>query len=190
MAKDALRLMDHLNIKKAHILGYSLGGAITEYLLVNHPDRFITATIGGMGWVKPDDERVALIDEFATAIETGKGLRPFLERVQPERDSKQANANTDISGAIQSILTNNPRALMACVRGIPGLVVTEEQLKANKVPALAIVGGADPWKATVDNMEKVMSNLKVQLVPGANHDTCVGSPEFVDDVLAFINDHR
>ena len=77
MANDVLRLLDHLNIKKAHVVGYSLGGAITEYLLVNHPDRFFTATIGGMGWIKPDDERVALIDEFATAVETGKGLAHF-----------------------------------------------------------------------------------------------------------------
>src|SRR5579871_2661677 len=36
MFDDVLRLMDHLKIKKAHIVGYSMGGFITEELLVEH----------------------------------------------------------------------------------------------------------------------------------------------------------
>ena len=47
MAKDVLRLMDHLQIPKAHVVGYSMGARLTGYLLANHPDRFITATLGG-----------------------------------------------------------------------------------------------------------------------------------------------
>ena len=52
MAEDVVLLMDHLKIKKAHIVGYSLGGMITVKLLTLHPDRVLSATVGGMGWVQ------------------------------------------------------------------------------------------------------------------------------------------
>lgn len=47
-----MRLMDHLKIEKAHIVGYSLGGIIAMKLVVDHPDRVMTVSLGGMGWLK------------------------------------------------------------------------------------------------------------------------------------------
>lgn len=46
-ALDVLRLMDHLEIPRAHIVGYSMGARLTGYLLANHPARFVSATLGG-----------------------------------------------------------------------------------------------------------------------------------------------
>lgn len=46
-ASDVVELMDHLKIGKAHIAGYSMGGAETGQLLRTNPDRFITATFCG-----------------------------------------------------------------------------------------------------------------------------------------------
>src|SRR5688500_9494864 len=47
MAMDVIRLLDHLKIDKAHIVGYSLGGFTTLKLVTMHPERFLTATLGG-----------------------------------------------------------------------------------------------------------------------------------------------
>src|SRR5258707_8430775 len=47
MVQDAVRLLDHLKIKKAHVVGYSLGAIITCKLLATHPDRLLSATLGG-----------------------------------------------------------------------------------------------------------------------------------------------
>lgn len=52
MVDDVALLMDHLKIKKAHIVGYSLGGMITVKFMSKHPDRVLSATVGGMGWFK------------------------------------------------------------------------------------------------------------------------------------------
>ncbi|HTL30280.1 MAG TPA: alpha/beta hydrolase [Tepidisphaeraceae bacterium] len=52
MAEDVVRLMEHLKIQKAQIVGYSLGGIVVMRLLADHPDRFTAAALGGMGWLR------------------------------------------------------------------------------------------------------------------------------------------
>jgi pimeloyl-ACP methyl ester carboxylesterase len=54
-AEDAIELMDHLGIDRAHIHGYSLGAFHALYLLASTPQRFITAGLCGAGWVERDD---------------------------------------------------------------------------------------------------------------------------------------
>ncbi len=39
MVDDTVGLMDHLNIQKAHVLGVSMGGMISQELAINHPER-------------------------------------------------------------------------------------------------------------------------------------------------------
>lgn len=51
MAADVVRLMDHLAIEKAHIVGYSMGGMIAIKVCATRPDRVVGAVIGGMGWL-------------------------------------------------------------------------------------------------------------------------------------------
>jgi pimeloyl-ACP methyl ester carboxylesterase len=52
LVEDVVRLLDHLKIEKAHIVGYSMGGIIAGNFIVKHPDRVLSGTLGGMGWVK------------------------------------------------------------------------------------------------------------------------------------------
>lgn len=52
LVEDVVLLMDHLKIDKAHVVGYSLGGMVTLKLLVEHPDRVLSGTLGGMGWLR------------------------------------------------------------------------------------------------------------------------------------------
>ena len=42
MAKDVVGLMDALNIKRAHIAGASMGGAIAQLVAIHFPDRVLT----------------------------------------------------------------------------------------------------------------------------------------------------
>jgi pimeloyl-ACP methyl ester carboxylesterase len=52
LVEDVARLLDHLKIKKAHIIGYSMGGIITAKFLAKHPDRAYSGVISGMGWLR------------------------------------------------------------------------------------------------------------------------------------------
>ena len=56
MAEDVVRLLDHLKVKKAHLVGYSMGGKIVLKVIADHPDRVLTATLGGSAGVQADDD--------------------------------------------------------------------------------------------------------------------------------------
>jgi 3-oxoadipate enol-lactonase len=52
MADDAYRLLDHLEIEKAVIFGVSMGGAIAQRLVLDHPDR-VSGAIFAVTFARP-----------------------------------------------------------------------------------------------------------------------------------------
>lgn len=52
MVEDIVKLLDHLKIRKAHIIGYSMGGMIAMKFIAQHQDRVQSGVIGGMGWLR------------------------------------------------------------------------------------------------------------------------------------------
>ncbi|HKA17364.1 MAG TPA: alpha/beta hydrolase [Blastocatellia bacterium] len=52
MVEDIFKLLDHLKIRKAHIVGYSMGGMIAMKFIAQHQDRVQSGVIGGMGWLR------------------------------------------------------------------------------------------------------------------------------------------
>jgi pimeloyl-ACP methyl ester carboxylesterase len=188
MVDDVIRLMDHRKLDKAHVVGYSMGGFMTDYLISKYPDRVITATLGGAGWMQDGDERMAFIGELAESLENGKGIRPLIERLTPADRPKPTEEQ--ISAVNQMLmLTNDAKALAACIRAMPQLAVTEASLRANKVPTLAIIGAKDPLKAGVDELQGCMANLKVVVIEGADHMTAFTNPQFVAALRDFLATH-
>jgi pimeloyl-ACP methyl ester carboxylesterase len=79
MVEDVVLLLDHLKIKKAHVVGYSLGGMITGKLMAKHPDRVLSGTLGGMGWFRDGSGEQKMMEKLP-----GGGLGPppaFFETV-------------------------------------------------------------------------------------------------------------
>ena len=187
MVEDVVRLLDHLKIQKAHIIGYSMGGFITGALVIQHPDRLLSATMGGAGWSQPDDNH-AVIEAVAKSLEKGKGIAPLMKALSPP--DRPPLTEEDIRSRNQMIMfANDPLALAACIRGMLHLHITREQLVNNKVPVLAIIGEKDPLKKGVDAMEGVMSNLKVVVVKGADHMTTFRSAVFKQALNDFLSAH-
>jgi len=188
MINDVIRLMDHLQIPKAHIVGYSMGGFMTDYLLTTYPDRLLTATLGGAGWSKADDTRLSFMTELADSLDTGKGIGPLIVQLTPANRPKPTEEQIEAINKML-LLMNDPKALAACIRGMGGLAVTEDRLRANKVPTLALIGDLDPLKAGVDELVGVMSELKVEVIEGADHMTAFSRPEFIAGLKSFLASH-
>ena len=75
MGLDVVRLLDHLGIQRAHIVGYSLGAFITGWLLTTYPNRFATATL--VAGAPPLRMTLALKDSLETDARELEGDMPF-----------------------------------------------------------------------------------------------------------------
>lgn len=187
MAEDSIRLLDHLGIKKAHIVGYSMGGMITAKLLTEHPERFISATLGGHGGLKEGDD-TSRMNVLAESLENGKGIAPLIVALNPKGKPQPTAEQIAATNALLMSF-NDPKALAAVVRGWKGLVVSDAKLKANQVPTLALIGELDPLKTSVDALEPKLPHLKVVVIKDADHMTALNKPEFVEELKNFLAAH-
>lgn len=187
MVEDAVRLLDHLNIKKAHVVGYSMGGFITDKLLTTHPDRVLSATLGGAGWSRDEDDRT-ILEAIAKSLEEGKGITPLMKALTPSGATPLTDEQLKARNQM-IMLTNDPKALACCIRGMAKLTVPREQLEKNKVPTLAIIGEKDPLKRGVDALDGVMSNLKIVVVKGGDHMSTFRSSQFKSALDEFLKAH-
>jgi pimeloyl-ACP methyl ester carboxylesterase len=114
----------------------------------------------------------------------------MLERVRPGETLSShfwPNPATRPPRQIQDLVDgNDPAALASLARGMLQVTVTENGLKANRVPALAICGEHDPIKSTVHAMGEAVPNLTVRVIPGLDHNTLPGSSEFRESLHDFL----
>jgi aminoacrylate hydrolase len=54
MAEDVIALMDALKIERAHVVGHSTGGAIGQFLALNHPER-VERLVVSASWAGPTE---------------------------------------------------------------------------------------------------------------------------------------
>ncbi|MDE2691216.1 MAG: alpha/beta hydrolase [Acidobacteriota bacterium] len=183
MALDVVDLLDHLRLQQAHVVGYSMGGFITMKLVALAPDRLMSAVVGGAGWSSPELRDDAMFDALAASLEAGKGGGPLVEFLWPGEEPPTPEQVQAIGQAM--VASNDQMALAAVVRGMPGLDVSAELLRINKVPTLNIIGSDDPLKPNADALVSVMKEHRLHIIEGANHMNTLSSPEFLDTVRAF-----
>ena len=146
-ALDVVRLLDHLKVPRAHIVGYSMGAMTTVELLTLHPERVITAVLGGAaGRISPTAARDAQYEEEAAERDRDCISRSQVNRLNPAG----APPMTDSAFRAQrdACLANpfmDGKALAASSRSSMGRVITQAQVAAIRVPLLGIVGSRDPY---------------------------------------------
>jgi len=193
MVSDALRLMDHLGLRRAHIVGYSLGAIITAKLLTTNPDRFLTATLGGQAgyrnW-KPEYDQSALRNAAELEGEVPfRGLVVSMNpRDEPALSEEQIRAKSAALAAV-----NDVKALAAYQRGgSRDLNSTDDEVAKITVPVLAVMGSVDNVPS-VQQLQKLLPSLKVVIIDGATHAgdrTAIRRPEFVAAIREFIDAHH
>ena len=189
MAEDVVRLLDHLHIQKAHIVGYSLGGIITAKLLTTHPDRFRTATLVASRGLRKKDEIISLSRALADDLERGKGMGVLMNFFTPPDQPRPTEAQ--IKATSQEVLAHQDvQAIIAVARGVQPLAVNEAKLKASPIPVLAVVGSLDPFRKSVEALKGQMPDVTVVVIEGAGHLDVVGQPELLEHLKRFLDRHR
>ncbi|HLJ96329.1 MAG TPA: alpha/beta hydrolase [Gemmataceae bacterium] len=187
VVEDLVRLLDHLKIRKAHVVGYSLGAFITLKLITTHPDRLLSATLGGGGWTKTIDTHFQ--DELAESLEQGKGIRPLLLMLNPPGRPKPTEEQLRLASLLLAAV-NDIKALVAATRGLRAVfTISAEDLQRCKVPTLSIIGDLDPFQKGVDDLKGELRDFKVIVIPGADHMNTFWRPEFLRGVKEFLRTH-
>ncbi len=171
MATDVTALMDHLNIERADIMGYSLGGRMTAWLGLHQPQRLRSAILGGIG--------IGLIEGGGPGENVADALEaPSLEDVtDPVGRTFRAFADQTHS---------DRRALAACLRGSRGLM-TREEAAGISVPVLIAVGTADEIAGSAEALGKIIPASQVLDIPNRDHMRAVGDKVYKTGVLDFLS---
>jgi pimeloyl-ACP methyl ester carboxylesterase len=188
LVEDAVRLLDHLHIRKAHVIGYSMGGLIALKLAISHPDRVASATLGAMGLFRP--AREPMLAELADSLEKGRGFEPLIVWLKPPGRGKPAASQVAMVNSFLQA-SNDLKAVAALVRGAidPSLDITDEELRASNVPLLAIVGDMDPLKAHVAELKKHAPRIRTVLIKDGDHFNTVFQPAFLQTLKNHLAEH-
>lgn len=171
MAGDVVALMDHLDIARADVMGYSLGGRMAAWLGLNAPERLRSAILGGIGMGMIEGggpgENVALALE-APSLEdvsdpVGRTFRAFADQTRSDR-----------------------LALAACLRGSRELM-TKEEAEHISVPVLIAVGTNDEVAGSAQALGQIIPSSEILDIPGRDHMRAVGDKIYKTGVANFLS---
>lgn len=170
MAEDARRLLDHLGIARADVMGYSMGARITAFLALGHPGRVRSAVLGGLG--------IHLVE--------GRGLPAGISDAMeaPSRDAV-ADPTARMFRVFAESTGSDLRALAACMRG-SRQTLSRGELAQIEMPVLVSVGTLDTVAGSGPGLAALMPDARALDIEGKDHSTAVGARPHREGVLAFL----
>jgi pimeloyl-ACP methyl ester carboxylesterase len=170
MADDVRRLMDHLKIQRAAVMGYSMGARISAFLALNAPGRVSRAIFAGLA------ERMVLGVPGAEAIADGLEAPSLADVSEPGARSFRIFAEQTKSDL---------KALAACMRS-SRVKIMPEALAGMRVPVLVVAGENDDVAGRVEPLVQLIPGARGVTLPGRNHMNAVGDSGYKTAVLAFL----
>ncbi len=169
VARDVIRLMDHLDLRKAHLLGFSMGGIIALKTAAMYPDRVSSLILGAQGWPSRED-----LDEMSTA---GAMVA--------------ASATGDLPADLRDAVEHTGRHVFTgFVQAYPALYVTPDELDRLRMPILAILGSEDERVSRAQALRARHPRTQLVIVPGQDHGGVLGDAAFGEAVKRFLDGHR
>lgn len=171
MAEDVRRLMDHLAIKSAYVMGYSMGTRITAFLCINHPDRVKAAIFGGLG--------MGLINGVPGSPEIAHGL-------EVDDPSTLTDANAIAFRTFADQTKSDRLALAACIRESRSKISADD-IRTIQQPVLAAVGTEDDVAGALDELVSLLANGESLPIPRRDHMRAVGDKVYKAGVVEFLS---
>lgn len=160
-AADLLALMDHLQIAKAHLLGFSDGGNLALTFALAHPERVQSLILNGAN-LEPGGVKLSTQLPIVLGYGCCRLLSPF---------SHKARQN----GALLGLMVNHPH-------------IPPQALAALTMPALVIVGERDMIRDRHSQLiARSLPNAQFVRIPDGDHFCAAKCPEvFNHAVLSFL----
>jgi pimeloyl-ACP methyl ester carboxylesterase len=169
MARDVIRLLDHLKIDRAHIVGYSLGAIMAGRLVTIAPERLRSVAFVARGPIRAISAADrTFIEESAAEMESDLPFRSLAVAVQPT-DQKLPPDDELRKLVAPLVAANDVKALAAMWRGGAFLIAEDKALKAARFPMIEIVGSLDSNVKDVEPLRRDHPHIKTLVVAGATH---------------------
>jgi pimeloyl-ACP methyl ester carboxylesterase len=172
MAEDVRALLDHLDLERADVMGYSMGARITAFLALAHPARVRSGILGGLGISLV--EGAALPQSVAQAMEA-----PSLADVT-DPSARMFRAFAEQTGS-------DLKALAACIRG-SRQALSRAEVASIRVPLLVAVGTRDLVAGSAHELAALVPGGRALNIPDRDHMLAVGDKAFKQGVLAFLTE--
>jgi pimeloyl-ACP methyl ester carboxylesterase len=170
MADDAARLLQHLGVERAAVMGYSMGARISAFVCMQHPALVSRAVFAGLA------ERMVLGVPGAAAIADG-----LLAATTREVEDAGARSFRIFAETTKSDL----KALSACMRS-SRVKIKPEALAGIVCPVLVVAGEVDDVAGAVQPLVDLIPGAIGVVLQGRNHMNAVGDIGYKRAVLGFL----
>jgi pimeloyl-ACP methyl ester carboxylesterase len=193
-ANDTSGLLDALKIKKADVIGWSMGGMIAQELALAHPDKvgkliIYASTCGGNETAAPSPEVMnAFENQSGTRSEREQKLLPLLFPEEWRTQNPSYLENLPITAEIVS-----DKTVAQQKEAILSWLGTCNQLKNIIQPTLVIVGTEDVFTPPANSLliTKNIPGASLVQMQGGGHALSLQYPEKFSKVLsAFLNEEK
>ena len=170
MAEDAGRLLEHLQIPRADVMGYSMGARITAFLSMRHPEIVRSAVLAGLGF---------------NMVRGVGGAGPIAKALEAPSMDDVTNETARTFRAFAESTGSDLLALATCIRASRDKI-TPEELGTIKLPVLVAVGSKDVIGGSAQGLADLIPGAEALVIEGRDHMRAVGDRQFKEGVLAFL----
>jgi pimeloyl-ACP methyl ester carboxylesterase len=157
MGGDVLRLMDHLGIEKADLLGYSMGSGIACHLLACHRERFTSVILVGIG------------DRYVLRSKAEMRADGMADAMLAEDPSQITNPIGRRYRALADGVPNNDIKALAAFAVNRGGPVDRAGLAAVDIPVLIVSAGNDDVMGRADELVAAIPGAELVVIADADH---------------------
>lgn len=187
-AKDTIALLDHLGIKKAHIIGTSYGGEVAMRLAIDYPER--TQTLSIIDSVSQLDESLNWFIESWIDLAKGYDGQAFFRGIVPtiyhntyiQNNKAMLEKRSERMRDIQNSYFDGQISLYKTF--LEDVKMTEELDQIN-CPTLVVCGENDILKPV--KFSKIISDTikgsEFAIIPDCGHVTIFEKPDVLNSIL-------